>query len=523
VKQSHLLTMFSFLFIFPVFAFSATLTVDQGGTGDYLVIQQAIVAASVGDTVLVKDGVYTGLGNHTLDLMGKDIVVLSENGPANCEINCEENRGFVFDEGESPLCIVDGFTVNNPNAFGEHDGTGGGFRILNDSSPTVRNCIIVNGIGYWGCGVGIDGGAPRFEDCEIRDCWNSWGGGAGVEVSGAAVPVFVRCLIVNNTTGWGPGVLGDWNSIITLDNCTIADNYALASGSARNVTAWHGAEIILNNCIVYGGGTAQMNASPFNDAVITAQYCCVEGGFTGTGNILSNPMFVGGGDYNLTELSPCIDTGNPNILDPDGSISDIGAYCYCEESPVANFLSWFDVRPYGEGTVVEWSVSEIMNADQFVVLREDERSGFFRPITSVEIVSYEEGFRLFDSNQEPSSTYRYRVSVSTEGTSWVLFTTDHIVTSTIPLALRQNHPNPFNPSTTIKFSLPESCPVSLVIYDVSGRLVKTLIGGEVVEAGHREKRWDGLDNSGRMAPAGVYFAKMSAGEFVDVRRMALVK
>jgi hypothetical protein len=90
-------------------------------------------------------------------------------------------------------------------------------------------------------------------------------------------------------------------------------------------------------------------------------------------------------------------------------------------------------------------------------------------------------------------------------------------------ALHQCSPNPFNPSTTIKFSLPESSPVSLVIYDVSGRLVRTLIGGQVIEAGERSSQWNGLDNSGRQVSAGVYFAKVSAGEFTDVRRMALVK
>jgi len=89
--------------------------------------------------------------------------------------------------------------------------------------------------------------------------------------------------------------------------------------------------------------------------------------------------------------------------------------------------------------------------------------------------------------------------------------------------LTENYPNPFNTTTTIKFSLPETSPVNLIIYDVSGRLVRTLIDGQVVEAGRKEMRWDGIDDSGRQVSAGVYFAKMSAGEFVDVRRMALLK
>ncbi len=90
-------------------------------------------------------------------------------------------------------------------------------------------------------------------------------------------------------------------------------------------------------------------------------------------------------------------------------------------------------------------------------------------------------------------------------------------------ALEQNQPNPFNPSTTIKFSLADSAPVHLGIYDVAGKLVRNLIAGQVMGSGQQEKVWDGRDEVGRSAPAGIYFYQLTAGEFVEVRRMALVK
>ncbi|MBK9775555.1 MAG: T9SS type A sorting domain-containing protein [bacterium] len=90
-------------------------------------------------------------------------------------------------------------------------------------------------------------------------------------------------------------------------------------------------------------------------------------------------------------------------------------------------------------------------------------------------------------------------------------------------ALSQNQPNPFNPSTTIKFSLLNTASVQLCIYDVSGKLIKDLIDSHVMDAGLHETAWDGRDNEDRQVPAGVYFYRLVAGEFVDVRRMALVK
>jgi hypothetical protein len=99
------------------------------------------------------------------------------------------------------------------------------------------------------------------------------------------------------------------------------------------------------------------------------------------------------------------------------------------------------------------------------------------------------------------------------------------VGDSLPLAfaMEQNFPNPFNPQTTIKFSLPQSSPVTLRIYDVSGKLVRNLISGQVMEAGHREKVWNGQDANNQAVSAGIYFYKLTAGEFEDVKRMALVK
>lgn len=84
-------------------------------------------------------------------------------------------------------------------------------------------------------------------------------------------------------------------------------------------------------------------------------------------------------------------------------------------------------------------------------------------------------------------------------------------------------PNPFNPLTTIRFGLPEQARVDLRVYDVAGHLVRTIIAGDATEAGWHEATWNGLDDRGRRAEAGVYFYRLDAGAFSETRRMTLVK
>ncbi|MCD4690493.1 T9SS type A sorting domain-containing protein [bacterium] len=91
------------------------------------------------------------------------------------------------------------------------------------------------------------------------------------------------------------------------------------------------------------------------------------------------------------------------------------------------------------------------------------------------------------------------------------------------LALRQNTPNPFNPVTNINFTVPANAgAVELRVYNVNGRLVRTLVDGEI-EAGPHTVVWNGRDSAGRSVATGVYFARLSSAEEIDVMKMALLK
>ena len=89
-------------------------------------------------------------------------------------------------------------------------------------------------------------------------------------------------------------------------------------------------------------------------------------------------------------------------------------------------------------------------------------------------------------------------------------------------ALYPNVPNPFNPTTLIKYQLREDRSVSLAVYDILGRRVKTLVD-QTQQVGYYSITWDGCDDSGQKAAAGVYLYRLQAGSFAQTRKMALIK
>ena len=124
--------------------------------------------------------------------------------------------------------------------------------------------------------------------------------------------------------------------------------------------------------------------------------------------------------------------------------------------------------------------------------------------------------------------WKSRCWVSTAGKIWVdnIFLPPHaLVTfanageSAIPVAflLYQNYPNPFNPTTTIRYGLPQRSPVTLTIYNMLGQQVALLQNGEQ-GAGYHEVKFDA-----RNLGSGVYFYKLHAGDFVETRRLLLVR
>jgi hypothetical protein len=97
-------------------------------------------------------------------------------------------------------------------------------------------------------------------------------------------------------------------------------------------------------------------------------------------------------------------------------------------------------------------------------------------------------------------------------------------TTALPLdyILFQNYPNPFNPTTAVKFQVPKTSDVKIAVYDMLGQEVRTLFAGEVVR-GTYTVDWNGFNNDGSKVASGTYIYRMTAGDFIQSKKMVLIK
>ena len=88
--------------------------------------------------------------------------------------------------------------------------------------------------------------------------------------------------------------------------------------------------------------------------------------------------------------------------------------------------------------------------------------------------------------------------------------------------LHQNYPNPFNPTTILRYNLPEHTKVTLTVYDMLGRQVTQLVN-TIQGAGYKSVQWNATDYFGKPVSAGVYLYQIRAGQFVQTKKMVLLK
>jgi hypothetical protein len=259
-------------------------------------------------TVLVADGIYTGLKNKNLSFWGRAITLCSENGPETCIIDCDNNwRALKLDGHEGPDSVVDGFTICN----GRIDEPGAGIYIR-DSNPTISNCIIRDNLvtgGHRGGGIYADG-SPTIINCIVVG--NSAAEGGGIMCKS---PTIKNCIISANEAFDRGGGLYCREGELAIDSCTIADNEArLRCGGIYGDEC----SVRITNSILWGNSPKQIEGYLL---VAKLENCDIQGGWSGQGsnNIDSDPMFVGGanGHYYLSQAaagqasdSPCVDAGS---------------------------------------------------------------------------------------------------------------------------------------------------------------------------------------------------------------------
>jgi hypothetical protein len=152
--------------------------------------------------------------------------------------------------------------------------------------------------------------------------------------------------------------------------------------------------------------------------------------------------------------------------------------------------------------------------------------------------SWDFGDNKTSSEQNPVHVYmatgNYDVTMSvSDGSNFSTYTRHEYISVTevvsvdseqIPLqfALHQNYPNPFNPVTTLRYELPENGLVTITIYDMLGKQQKTLIN-QTQDAGYKSIIWDATNDYGKPVSAGIYLYQIQAGEFVQTKKIVLLK
>ena len=341
------------------FADGATITVGSGEGCDFDTIQAGIEAAMDGDTILVVSGEY--IITEPVTFRGKAITVKSEAGPDQTTIrmgtpaNPDRASVVIFENKETAASILEGFTITGGKGcwVAVINGSVGGGIYFNDSSGTVKNCLIVRNTATYTAGVNCDfSSSPTFIDCVITD--NSAEentGGVGTAV-GASM-ILTNCIISGNSAKKYCGGASCANgAALNLKNCIIAENSAALTGGG--LMSFNGTlvnSVTMTNCIVtdnvaqtgVGGGIH------FAKCSATVTNCIITGNTAGSG---------GGGvgcveaDSSLT-IRNCTIWGNSTTGSyyPGFDGGGVGCFRSCSVE-VTNSIIWGNTSPRGDQIAV---------------------------------------------------------------------------------------------------------------------------------------------------------------------------
>lgn len=559
---------FCALLLLFAFSFAAEAAIHQV-PADYATIQAAIDASATHDTVLVSPGLYY----ENINFHGHNIVVASQyllnqdssainatiingsqpihpdtasvvrivsgedstamlvgftiTGGTGTPLRDQDNQlvyvegGGIMTDGSSPV-IAHNYIVGNTATrmpVGVTSAGGGGIRV-GFGHPQILNNVIKNNIGrYYGGGVVVNFASATLRNNVI--CGNSGGqtyGGGGLWMYGSAFPASVvenNTIVANNTTLNGGGVFV-WSTSANLRNNIVWANHARTTG-------------------------AQIDR---NTSFGVTDYCDVQGGYAGTGNLDADPQFA---DTNLrlASGSPCINAGDSSAIyhDPDGSRNDMGA-CGGPGATALNFFSvpylrlstyLLDFGAATPGSPISRSISVTDSGTGGLRIDSARLAGSSGGTVSfMDIPSHLAPFERDTSyvtwtptqNTAMNDTLLIWSSDTLTGHPARVILIGHMAEGVSPqdnrampevFRLWQNYPNPFNPSTQIRFDLPARSQVRLEVFDVLGNRVTVPVNG-TLSAGSHAITWNASTE-----PSGIYLCRLRAGEYTETRKMLLIK
>ncbi|MBL7190202.1 right-handed parallel beta-helix repeat-containing protein [bacterium] len=402
---------------------------------------------------------------------------------SNCTIS-----GNTDGYGGGICCYHSSPSITDCTISGNTAGHGGGIR-CSSSYPAITNCTISNNIAVAGVGGGIycSSSSPSITNCAISGNMAVSNGG-GISCLDNSSPAITGCAISGNTAGYGGGIYcGYYSPAIT--NCAISGNTAVYNGGGIYCSS--SSNPAITNCTISGNTAAGYGSS------------------------------VGGGGICYYSNS------SPEILNTivSGNLGNYGVYLSSYSNPTITFSDFYNNQNGNFNNPPQW-IGQITttnangdSCDQFYNI-------FFNPLfysTTGDSAYYlTAGSPCIDAG-DPASPPDPDGSIADIGafpydSSWVSVDEPKICLMPSKTSLHYPYPNPFNPSSTISYQLSADSYVELIVYDIQGREVQSLVTGHL-SLGYHEVLFDGRDLS-----SGMYFVRLTVDSRQStVKKMVLMK
>jgi len=491
-------------------------------------------------------------------------------------------NGSIDDDGGGIYCYLSSPTISNCAITGNSAYSGGGIYCSLSSSPSISNSIISeNSTAEYGSGGGIYcfQSNPTISNCMINDntvglhangggtyCYhsnptiinssisgNSASRGGGIYAGGSSLSIS-HCVITGNTTTSGGGGIYYTASNDTISNCTISGNSAgNGIGGGIKCTSFSGPTII--NCTItdnIGDGIRVGTSLPrikycdfynnsggnFNGVTINPDLGVIVGINANNDscdvfyNICLDPMYIDmdNGDFHLQEGSPCIDVGNPiSPLDPDDTITDMGAFYYHHTNPLLVEVTLSPTSPTvipAEGGAISFDANVVSHMpgnypNMWFWTKVRMPDGNFYPDvqfqTMFTLIPYMDATGSITQEIPtfaPAGDYQvwgwigFHQLWGPNSGNYFSFTKSAVVTggsdvndwssngymiaggeesiNVLPTSyeMKSAYPNPFNPTTTINVSLPQSANLNVSVFNIAGQQVGTLASGTYSAGSH---------------------------------------
>jgi len=343
--------------------------------GDQPTIQAGIDAVVDSDTVLVQPGTYIENINYngnnitvaSLFLTTQDTTYISQT-----IIDGNQDSSVVtFNSGEDSTAVLIGFTIQNGFAM-----TNGGGIFCDSSSPVLEYIVVKNNTCSNGRGGGISctDSSILLKNSQIIYNNSIYSGAGGLNFQ-HSTDIIKNVLVAHNNAVYGGGVycgfdIDEFHP--SFESVTIANNHA--DTEAGGVYCYDSSPSLVNTIISDNSGNFGIYVNGTGDPAIEYSdlfnndsgnyYGCS----LGIGCIEVNPLFVDAtnGDYHLTSNSSCIDAGDPSFpLDPDGTITDMGAFYYDQlnevddyEIPMVEYILSNYPNPFNPKTNIQFDINE---------------------------------------------------------------------------------------------------------------------------------------------------------------------